>query len=750
MHKAVVATLAMAGFFFGALSLSPRAAAADGEWYPFTPTGAPGPSVLGMEDWADAPAGGKGRIARDGDKLVYGGKPLKLWGLNLCYDHCAPAKPLAEKRAAFYARNGINSVRLHKFADGPGWAGIQSEESAVRFDPEELDRMDYQVAQFKKAGIFVLLSAHFGTLKLGPEDRQYVPYLEEFGTFGDNKNRVETPHSAIPYSPELQRVQILQMETLLKHRNPYTGLTYAEDPAIGFVEITNEQSILFHTSMNPLKASATLRRQAAEQFSDWLKAKYGTQEKLAAAWGARAFDSFADEGFPPVGESLEKRNILPLGKPWYWEPEQIHGSQKWRAQRLLDTMTFLYGLQTAFYDRYVAAMRAAGYQGEIIGSNWQAGGAYSHFLNLHSDYRVGTIDRHNYFGGGGRRSETFNNGVMLRSAGSGLLSSGLQQVADRPFMLSEWIHVFPNEWGVEGPAILGAYGLGLQGWDASYLFQNRDNGGFSEHIGRDQWDATAPQIMGVFPAVARQVRRGDVKEAELGAPVYVHPDSLKQGKISLDDATAQDGDRKSFGSDRVPPAALAVTRSAVRFTDAFRDTPAFDPAPFRKDGALVSSTGQLRWTESTGDNQLGGFFTMDTPATKAVVGFAAGQTCRLGNVTIAPQSAFGAVYVTAKEQDATLETSKSLVVVALARARNTGMTFSPEGNRLLERGAAPILMEPVKATVTFTGPLAGRVTAVNLLDHDGRRTGKTLPVTNGRFTLDGAQDRTPYYEVVLR
>ncbi len=110
--------------------------------------------------------------------------------------------------------------------------------------------------------------------------------------------------------------------------------------------------------------------------------------------------------------------------------------------------------------------------------------------------------------------------------GSALLSSGMQQVADRPFMLSEWIHVWPNEWGVEGPAIIAAYGMGLQGWDVSYMFQNRDNGQFSPVIGRDQWDVTAPQVLGLFPAVARQVHRGDVKESELTATRYVHVPSL--------------------------------------------------------------------------------------------------------------------------------------------------------------------------------------------------------------------------------
>ena len=66
------------------------------------------------------------------------------------------------KRASFYAKYGINAVRLHKYADGPGWAGIQSKDSFVALDPDGLDRMDYQVAQFKQQGIYVELSAHFG------------------------------------------------------------------------------------------------------------------------------------------------------------------------------------------------------------------------------------------------------------------------------------------------------------------------------------------------------------------------------------------------------------------------------------------------------------------------------------------------------------------------------------------------------------------------------------------------------------
>lgn len=717
------------------------------DWYEFRPAHDTGPSAIGMEDWLDKPAGRHGRITRKSDKLYYNGTPIKLWGLNLCYSACCPDKALADKRAAFYAKYGINSVRLHKYVDGPGWAGIQSARSCVAFAPEALDRMDYQVARLKETGIYVLLSAHFGSLKLGPADRQYVPYLDEFGKFGDRKNRVATPHSAIHYSPELQTVQIKQTVNLLKHRNPYTGLTYAEDPAVAFIEIINEQSILFFTSMAPLKASPTLRRDVAGRFCDWLRARYGSQDKLQAAWGGKAFDGFEGDGFPAVGERLDKRNILPLGNPWYWDPAQLNGSQAYRRQRLLDTLEFLYELQCGFNNRYVASLREAGYQGEIVGSNWQAGRALSHFYNLHSDWCVGTIDRHNYFGGGSAKpGEKFNNATMLRAAGSGTLSVGLQQADDRPFMLSEWIHVFPSEWGVEGPPLLGAYGFGLQGWDVSYMFQNRDSGGFSERIGRDRWDTTVPQVLGVFPAVARQVLRGDVEESKLRAPLSVHVPSLAQVKLGFDDRVVQQHDVKTFDTDKVPARALAVARCVVDFADEYQDTPAFETTPFERDGFLVSSTGQLKWKEQA-DKKLGGYFTIDTPGTKAVVGFARGRTCKLGDVTITPQCRFGAIYVTAPGPDESIRTAKRLLVVAIARARNTDMKFNADEDEILERGKGPILMEPVKTTVAVSGR---RIEKVNVLDHDGRRTDRTLPTDDGQFTIDGAVDETMYYEIVLR
>ena len=160
---------------------------------------------------------------------------------------------------------------------------------------------------------------------------------------------------------------------------------------------------------------------------------------------------------------------MPQLNPWFFGEDNLPKQKGGARRRLLDTAAFLHDVQDRFYSRFVKAIRDAGYKGPLNGSPWQAPSMVPHYYNLYSDYKVGYIDRHNYFEGKG--PDMFAS--MLTRPGSGYFSSGLQQVIDRPFALSEWIHVYPNVYAAEGPAIVAAYGMGLQGWDASYEFQSQ-------------------------------------------------------------------------------------------------------------------------------------------------------------------------------------------------------------------------------------------------------------------------------------
>ena len=63
---------------------------------------------------------------------------------------------------------------------------------------------------------------------------------------------------------------------------------------------------------------------------------------------------------------------------------------------------------------------------------------------------------------------------------------------------------------------------------------------------------------------------------------------------------------------------------------------------------------------------------------------------------------------------------------------------------LIQRGKGPILMEPVVCDLTFNRP---GVPKVYVLDHDGRRTDKTVPAIDGRISLDGGVTKAVYYEI---
>ncbi len=242
-------------------------------------------------------------------------------------------------------------------------------------------------------------------------------------------------------------------------------------------------------STPPRKRSERVRltgKLFTDRYCDWLKKKYGSQEKLKEAWG----DALKAD------ESLAARNIEPQTNPWFFGDDHLPSQKGGARQRLLDAAEHLHELQNKFYARFTKAIRDAGYKGPLCGSPWQAPSMLPHYYNLRSDYLAGYIDRHNYFGGG-----LFDS--MLSKPGSGYFSSGLQQVLDRPFGLSEWIHVWPSLYSAEGPAIIAAYGMGLQGWDCSYEFQSQSaRRMFSDRAGWPPWgvwEADVPTSAGPVP-----------------------------------------------------------------------------------------------------------------------------------------------------------------------------------------------------------------------------------------------------------
>ncbi|MEJ7807329.1 MAG: DinB family protein [Telluria sp.] len=458
-------------------------------------------------------------------------------------------------------------------------------------------------------------------------------------------------YSLVNVAPDLQQLYIDLTVNTLKRRNPHTGRTYAQEPALAFIEFRNEDDIFWPSTQNAVEKCPTYKKRFNEYFSDWLQKKYGTQEKLVAAWGPRALNAYPEY---QKDESLAARNIYPIAHFWWYTPEGLKNQEenKGTRRRLLDTARFLYEFQNDFYTRFARAIRATGYKGPLVGSCWQAGEGVPNWYNLHSDYLAGVIDRHNYFGG---QTESWflkpqtkiDNRSMLSQPGSGLLSTGMQMVKDRPFALSEWIHVTPSEWNAEGPALIAAYGMGLQGWDASYHFAINVPR-FANTINEPRlWNVDTPTQIGLYPAVARMVHRSDVREGAFVSTRKVHIPGLAEGRLGFEERVTQTGDVKSFGGD-VPVEALAAGKVAVEFTAKAEPTLPVDLKRYTRSKVITSSTGELQWNYAEAGK---GFCTINTPGTKAVVGFAPGRNFMLGEVSMRVDNSFAVVFVTSLERN---------------------------------------------------------------------------------------------------
>lgn len=712
-------------FVAGAGELAPFIRTLAGpDWFAFAPTEDAGPSVISMNEWLDKPAGTHGGVRMAGDHFEFEDKtPVKFWGVNLSYGGgCAPEKKTAEFTAARFAKYGVNGVRLHKFSYPKDQMGIGELKDATQMTPEGLDRLDYFAAQLKSNGVYFGWSHTFG-FHVCPGNRSRLLAYDEI-----ERNLKGNTYGFINFAEDVQDLMIEMVVNLLQHRNLYTGRTYAQEPALSFIELQNEDDIFFYTSEKAFASCPTYRKLFTARFCDWLLARYGSESKLQQAWS----------GALKPGEALAAKNIEPQTNPWFFSEAHLPGQTGGARQRLLDSAAWLHEMQNKFYSRFVKAIRDAGYQGPLCGSPWQAPAMLPHYYNLQSDALVGYIDRHNYFGGG-----LFDS--MLAQPGSGYFSSGLQQAANRPFGLSEWIHVYPSLYSAEGPAIVAAYGMGLQGWDASYEFQSQAAPrSFNDRAGWPPWgvwEADVPTQLGQYPALTRMLYRGDVRESQIISTRRVSREEVAAGRFGFSDTVAQQGDIKAFGGS-VPPEALAAGRVVVEFTDQPLPSSFPDLAKYRTATAIHSSTGQLVW-----DTAGQGFFTVNTPGTKAVVGFAEGKELRLGEVTIQLACPYASLFLTALDKNVTLAEAKSALLCAVARNSNSGFKYFTIDSRTLDNGRGPILLEPVRATLTFS---SRGVASVNVLDHDGRRTGKSLPVTDGHFTIDGARDKTLYYEVQFK
>ena len=240
-------------------------------------------------------------IVRDG-QFSLGGTRYRVWGMNMCFGACFPEKEDARRVAARLAAAGVNSIRFHHMDSADYPRGIWRK-GANALSEEALVRLDTFIDQLAKRGITSNINLHVGAL---------------------HSRRLGLPDSAMKYdkmagifTPKLVEAQKKYARDLLGRVNTVRKVRYADDAAVAFVEITNENSLFMWGSKGYLQNGMPdhYREILTGQFNAWLTKRYGTSETLQAAWG---------EGATKLGRNL-------LGGAWELER---HGGCKGQIKSL--------------------------------------------------------------------------------------------------------------------------------------------------------------------------------------------------------------------------------------------------------------------------------------------------------------------------------------------------------------------------------------------------------------------------------
>jgi hypothetical protein len=678
--------------------------------------------VTDVSAWLARPAGEHGFIrVRDGRfaaPTARGGfEPIRFWGANLCARDCFPDRERAESTARSLARFGFNVVRLHHM-DGRAMWGDRPDKLTI--DPAQLDRLDYFVDQLKRRGIYVNVNLHVSR------------WLGDAEGFPGRDRRPKYDKGLGHFEPRMMDLQQRFARDLLTHVNPHTGTAYAAEPAVAFVEISNEDGLLdewFHGNLDglPDPYAATFR----QLWNAWLRRKYGSLDRLRAAWG-------------PEGQAAPREDRLEADAV----PILRHADAGVAAPARADFIDFLWDTEREYWTRMRRFLK------EDLKVRSLIAGTQVGFSPVPIQAELDYVDAHAYWhhpAFPGKPWDPENWTIVdeaLASHWPGTLGQlAARRVLGKPHTVSEYDHPIPNAYRAEGYPLIAAFGA-FQGWDAVYTFSFVGTDAGRSRSMKGFFDVFAdPAKLAHLPACAALFARGDAAPARRGLRVAAPPEAAR--RLARKTGNPWTLSATGFGLD--PTWCLLHAVALDLGAPSAAEPPAPGPAPRASDRRIASDTGEIRWEPAPDGAVL-----IDTPRTKVFTGFVRGRVFELGNVRLAigptrlDWATVSMVCLDGRGFDAT----GRLLIAATGWTQNTGWELRRLADRKVTLGAAwgrsPVLCEGVTADVRL--PVAADRVRWYPLDGSGRRR-DAAPVQDrdgsALLALD-PRHRTVWYEVEVR
>ena len=690
----------------------PRGKLKPGQTYGGAPDGwfafEPGPdrfaeAALDLRSLNHTVAGEKGFLRSEGDRFVFQREPTRavtFWAVN---GGPTAAKDLDLYFARHMAKLGVNMVRIH------GAVYDRQAADPATVDIKRLDRIHHFVAACKKEGIYVVLSFYFPL---------WFDVKPAYGIPGYANLKNKKAFTLLFFHPRMQEIYKSWATGLLRTRNPYTGLPLAEDPAVGIVEIINEDNYFFWTTTPYENISAECTHMLEARYGRWLAAKYGSVAKALAAWGK----GHVKGDDPAAGRAG-------LYSPWSYTPA---GQRQANPKRIRDQARFLTEDLRAFYETMRGWFRTQiGLKCPLVATNWKTAderilGALDKYTNSACE----TLDRHGYFGsshkGDGasyslRNGHTYTDACMLLAPERALVME--LAYTGHTHTVSEYNLPMPNRFRADGPVVAAAYGA-LGGTDAYFHFATSSAAWEDTHA---KFSIHTPVWMGQSPACALIFRRGYVKPG----PVVVHEAARLADLFDLKGtAIEQPQNFDELRKADIPPGATAEVQRLgaidplAYFVGQVTRTVARDPgksvvqnlSPYidRASKTVKSMTGQLLWDYGRG------LVTINAPAAQGATGFLAkAGAVELADVAVSSANEYGSVLVVSMDSRP-LATSARILVQVMTEDTNCGWTTRDSGGTktITDLGGPPIIVRNVAGTVTLKRPDAASL-KVTALDANG-------------------------------